>query len=397
MATIYRPDWDKLRKRLPDTYEVCVCADLLDSHTYDASKKIKPGSKESFEFTKAKAQQVIEQFKKKGTIPVQVYHGSDDENEKGIPNANENKSVVGTVLGFYIHPDDDRKLMCTAKMDNSKNASLLWNYAIHFTGASSGASLSHMGTFDTANPTEVSLLDKGARPNTGIEDVVLNDGRRIKLQLYTLQQDEEEEEPTIVSDPQPDPQLETEFEPEPVTEQHPELQSEPVTVEEASEPEAISMPQSREPVAVSASAATMRPPQPRDPVTKKFIAAPKVGGGAQGRAAASAAAATQPKQQQLLPRSDRATAMRSEFEQRVAQQKQQQQASARTGAGSQKDVNNRSYPLNQDFTGMPHTSMIGGPMQDIAVAEHNTYQQRSQQQQQQQQQAVDEKGNAMQQ
>ena len=198
-AALVRPDWELERKRLPERYTVCLDANLLDQHTYPPTRLPRERSSEQFELTKQKAKQMILQMP---GIPVQVFHGTDDENEQGHPNTNLNKCVIGHVVEGWIDPDDDKKLMCEIKLDNSKNTSLFWNHAIHATGASRGASLTSYSDYYFSTPHEVSLLDKGARPNTGIVDVITEDGQRIKFELYKLQHDES----VLQSPPSPSPQ-----------------------------------------------------------------------------------------------------------------------------------------------------------------------------------------------
>jgi hypothetical protein len=347
---IVNVDWEKQRKILPDRYIIRLDDNLLNSHSYSRQEKIEARSAKAYELTKAKVNRALPLFR---NIPLQIEHGTDGVDEKtGFTRVHQDRCVIGKVLKAWINPEKDNELLCEVKFNNNKNSSLLWNYALHHTKANRGASLCSKSDYDTMIPLEVSLVERGMRPNTGVVAVIDKDEKIINFQEYKLQHEKEEES---IPAPAPAPTSEPEVTVEPKV---------PVesTTEEPPAPRSLSPSPVVDTEMQVAPASANNNNQPKDPNTGKFITVAE----AQSRGIVpipftpAPPAQAQAQQQAVMQRDPLAPAQ--------AQQQQQQRYEPET----------KEYPMDANYANIPHTNMIGTPMEAIAIAQ---YQQQQQQQQ----------------
>lgn len=139
-------------------FTVCVCSDFVDAH--ESADLPAEGSDASYIVTKDEAIKLCEAATGK---PVQVNHGQDGVNPDGTPRYNANTAIVGRITKAYL---DKNKMLADIEIDTGDtDAGRIFEPFID-SGMFLGVSMSHF--FGTDEFQEVSLLPKGARPNTGV-------------------------------------------------------------------------------------------------------------------------------------------------------------------------------------------------------------------------------------
>lgn len=317
-----RVDWEHMRKILPERYIVRVHANLLDQHSYPPEERatIPPRGPKAYELTKDKAHMMIPLMPGR---PVQAYHGTRGEQEDGFLDSNVNVSVIGEVISSWIDPDNERMMDCEIKLDNQKNASLMWNWAIHFTGAARGVSLNSRADYYNAIPLEVTLIDEGLRPGTGITHVIdPSTGKRIKFELYKLQTDTSSDTPL------------------------PPTPTEPIPIP-------------KEPVLIDLEMAS----QPRDPQTNRFISNEEAA--ARGIVAPA----------QVQPISDVARNMQQQMSQYSNPTNTPGTFTKPMAPAPGQQANTVEYNMGQNFAGVPHNNFAGGILHDIGEQDWKKQQQ----------------------
>lgn len=325
-------DWEKERKRLPERYVACAYRGLLDFHTYPSTKHNEIAQQETrdsktYELTKRKAQGMLHRLPGK---PVQVAHGGDGKLDErtGLPKDTVGKSVIGEIVQGWLE-NNDEDLYTEIKLDNQDEASLMWNYLLHHSKVNRGVSINTGSTYTESFPFELSLVDTGVRPGTGITDVITADGKRIKFDLYKLPTD-----PVEVITPPPSPSV----------------------------PDSDTKMQQQQPTAPANI-------PPRDLTTGRFVAAGNVTGEAASQMSAHLQQELQARQMAMAQQYSNPTNVPGTFTKPMAPNPNYQNSQS-------------SYPIDQDFTGMPHTNMLGGVMHDIAIDQHREYLIKQQQQRQ---------------
>lgn len=332
---IVNVDWEKQSRILPERYIVRLDDNLLDRHSYNREDEIEERSPRAYELTKEKARKALHLFR---NIPLQIEHGTDGVDPKtGFTRVHTNRCVVGKVVKAWINPEKDHQLLCEVKFDNKKSSSLFWNCALYKSAANRGASLKSTSNYDIMIPNEVSLVERGMRPNTGVISVIDKDEKIIDFKEYRLQHDKEEE-PTQPLSPAP-----------PLASSDPidiDTEQDPSTQDKIDDPviETSSLEISSEMQVAPASAN-----QPKDPNTGKYISVAE----AQSRGLVPIPFTPAPPQQQ-----------QTAVMQRDPSQQQQRY-----------EPETKEYPMDANYNGVPHTSMIGTPMEGIAMSEHARYQQ----------------------
>lgn len=147
-------------------FTICVCSDLVDAHESLTELPVY-GSDAAYKVTKEEATglcEVANQNASKGEfVPVQVNHGQKGIDDKGQPVYEARKAVVGRITGARVIGPE---MLCDIEIDTGDTDAGRILEPLIDSGQFLGVSMSHF--FGTDEFEEVSLLPRGARPNTGV-------------------------------------------------------------------------------------------------------------------------------------------------------------------------------------------------------------------------------------
>ncbi len=254
-----------------------VCSGLVDAHDLPPYTMPIAGSDASFVVTKEEARGLCKAAIGK---PVQANHGQTGRNEDGTPKFNINMSKVGKVIDAYIENND---MYAEVELDNTDGGAGSIIEPFIDNGSYMGVSMTHF--FGTDEFQEVSLVPKGARPNTGVVSEIIQETnataytpdvyQRMRLNVAASaasQRKQEQQQPRdpktgqFIVAPAPAP-IKKATKPTPEPEPQPVAPVEPIEKEQDTEMQAapVSTPHQQEPVQQSpVDVATISGEQPQD-------------------------------------------------------------------------------------------------------------------------------------